>query len=88
MDSANDFDHLQIEVWKFLKRTKGSDVLATKKALLCIICSQFIPRFVRLIPLTSDLKKTAGAFAESAWAGAVYYLLWFMLSGQVSYTCL
>ncbi|GMN36330.1 hypothetical protein TIFTF001_005928 [Ficus carica] len=74
----------QIQVWKFLKRTKGSDVLATKKALLCIICSQFIPRFVRLIPLTSDLKKTAGAFAESAWAGAVYYLLWFMLSGQVT----
>lgn len=75
---------LQIVVMKFLKRSKGSDVLGTKKTLLFIVCLQFIPRFVRLIPLTSDLKKTAGVFAESAWAGAAYYLLWFMLSGQVS----
>ena len=70
-------------VWKFLHRSKGSDVLATKQQLLCVVCSQLIPRFLRLIPLTSELKKTAGSFAESAWAGAVYYLLWFMLSGQV-----
>ncbi|KAL5574461.1 hypothetical protein UlMin_016160 [Ulmus minor] len=74
----------QIIVWKFLQRSKGSDVLATKQELLCIVCLQLIPRFVRMIPLTSELKKTAGAFAESAWAGAAYYLLWFMLSGQVT----
>ncbi|KAF4356030.1 hypothetical protein F8388_026033 [Cannabis sativa] len=74
----------QIVVWKFLQRSKGSDVLTTKQMLLCIVCLQLLPRFFRLIPLTSDLKKTAGAFAESAWAGAAYYLLWFMLSGQVT----
>lgn len=71
-------------VWRFLERENGSDVLATKQALLHIVCFQFIPRFARLVPLTSDLKKSAGAFAESAWAGAAYYLLWFLLSGQVS----
>ncbi|KAM6602374.1 hypothetical protein CsatA_021983 [Cannabis sativa] len=77
-------EDLKIVVWKFLQRSKGSDVLTTKQMLLCIVCLQLLPRFFRLIPLTSDLKKTAGAFAESAWAGAAYYLLWFMLSGQVT----
>lgn len=75
---------MQFVVWIYLKKSSGQDVLATKQALLKIVCFQFFPRFIRLIPLTSDLKKSAGAFAESAWAGAAYYLLWFLLSGQVS----
>lgn len=75
---------LQIAVWKFLHGSKGSDVLPTKQAILHIVITQYIPRFVRFIPLTSELKKTAGAFAEGAWAGAAYYLLWYMLASHVS----
>ncbi|KAG6480228.1 hypothetical protein ZIOFF_063708 [Zingiber officinale] len=44
---------------------------------------QYIPRLFRIIPLTSELKRTAGVFAETAWAGAAYYLLWFMLACHV-----
>ncbi|KAG6791233.1 hypothetical protein POTOM_000345 [Populus tomentosa] len=67
----------QIVVWKYLtNKKKGSEVLATKQALLIIVFSQYIPRFGRFFPLTSDLKKSAGSFAESALAGAAYYLLW------------
>ncbi|XP_065866512.1 putative cyclic nucleotide-gated ion channel 7 [Euphorbia lathyris] len=74
----------QIVVWKYLNYRKiGSEVLATKQALLIIVFLQYIPRFVRFFPLTSDLKKTAGAFAESAWAGAAYYLLWYMLASHI-----
>lgn len=76
--------HLQIVVWRFLHRAKGSDVLGTKQALVIIVFIQYIPRFVRFIPLTSELKKTAGVFAETAWAGAAYYLLWFLLASHVS----
>lgn len=74
----------QIVVWRFLQRSKGSDVLATKQALLFIILLQYIPRFLRMVPLTSELKRTAGVFAETAWAGAAYYLLLFMLASHVS----
>ncbi|CAE5957621.1 unnamed protein product [Arabidopsis arenosa] len=74
----------QIAVWKFLHGSKGSDVLPTKTALLNIVIVQYIPRFVRFIPLTSELKKTAGAFAEGAWAGAAYYLLWYMLASHIT----
>ncbi|KAK7410698.1 hypothetical protein VNO78_01698 [Psophocarpus tetragonolobus] len=73
----------QIVVWRFLQRSKGSDVLATKRALLFIILLQYIPRFFRMVPLTSELKRTAGVFAETAWAGAAYYLLLFMLASHM-----
>lgn len=77
-------------VWRFL-HGRESEVLATKQALLFIVWLQLLPRFVRLLALNSDLKRSAGAFAESAWAGAAYYLLWFMLAAQVSvfiFSCL
>lgn len=71
-------------VARYLDGSKGSDVLGTKKALVVIIILQYIPRFLRFVPLSSDLKKTAGVFAETAWAGAAYYLLWFVLASHVS----
>ncbi|XP_077253881.1 putative cyclic nucleotide-gated ion channel 5 [Tasmannia lanceolata] len=73
----------QIVIWRFLGGSKGSDVLATKNALLFIVLLQYIPRFLRIFPLTSELKRTAGVFAETAWAGAAYYLLWYMLASHI-----
>ncbi|KAH9654390.1 putative cyclic nucleotide-gated ion channel 5 [Citrus sinensis] len=73
----------QIVVWRFLLRSNGSDVLATKQALFFIVLFQYFPRFFRILPLTSELKRTAGVFAETAWAGAAYYLLLYMLASHV-----
>ncbi|XP_058206985.1 probable cyclic nucleotide-gated ion channel 5 isoform X2 [Rhododendron vialii] len=73
----------QIVVFRFLQRSKGSDVLTTKQALLFIVLLQYIPRFVRILPLTSELKRTAGVIAQTAWAGAVYYLLLYMLASHI-----
>ena len=75
---------MQIVVWRFLQRSEGSDVLGTKQALFFIVLLQYIPRFVRILPLTSELKRTAGVFAQTAWVGAVYYLLLYMLASHVS----
>ncbi|XP_020672940.1 probable cyclic nucleotide-gated ion channel 5 isoform X1 [Dendrobium catenatum] len=74
----------QIVVWRFLQRSHGHDVQITKNILLFLIFLQYIPRFLRLFPLTSELKRTAGVFAETAWAGAVYYLLWFLLASHIA----
>nr|XP_010923827.1 probable cyclic nucleotide-gated ion channel 5 [Elaeis guineensis]XP_029120894.1 probable cyclic nucleotide-gated ion channel 5 [Elaeis guineensis] len=73
----------QIIVWKFLNTLTGIDVRTTKDALLFIVMLQLIPRFFRIFPLTSELKRTAGVFAETAWAGAAYYLLWYMLASHI-----
>lgn len=59
-------------------------MLATKQALLFIVLLQYIPRLIRVLPLTSELKRTAGVFAETAWAGAAYYLLLYLLASHVS----
>ena len=75
---------MQIVVWTFIQRGEGSHVLSTKRALMFIVFLQYIPRFFRFVPLTSELKKSAGVFAETAWAGAAYYLLWFLLASHVS----
>ncbi|CAM8941324.1 unnamed protein product [Rhodiola kirilowii] len=75
----------QIVVYKYarLKEMKNVEVYATKQALLVTILLQYIPRFVRFIPLTSEVKKSAGAFVETAWAGAAYYLLWYLLASHI-----
>ncbi|KAL1535884.1 putative cyclic nucleotide-gated ion channel 7 [Salvia divinorum] len=73
----------QVVVWRFLRGAEDYDVLSTKKALVIIVCVQYIPRFARFIPLSSELKKSQGVFAETAWAGAAYYLLWFMLASHI-----
>uniref|UniRef100_M4ETK0 Cyclic nucleotide-binding domain-containing protein n=1 Tax=Brassica campestris TaxID=3711 RepID=M4ETK0_BRACM len=73
----------QITVWRFLYTSKGANVLATKQALRYIVLVQYIPRFVRMYPLSSELKRTAGVFAETAWAGAAYYLLLYMLASHI-----
>nr|GMC71592.1 putative cyclic nucleotide-gated ion channel 8 [Ipomoea batatas] len=74
----------RILVLRFLNGSRGSDVVGTKRALVLLVILQSIPRFFRFLPLTSDLKKTSGVFAETAWLGAAYYMLWFMLASHVS----
>ncbi|XP_050272296.1 probable cyclic nucleotide-gated ion channel 5 isoform X2 [Quercus robur] len=73
----------QIVVWRFLQSSNGPDALATKQALFFIVLLQYFPRFIRILPLTSELKRTAGVFAETAWAGAAYYLLLYMLASHI-----
>ena len=75
---------LQIVVWRYLQSSDGSDVVITKQALFFIVLLQYIPRLLRVLPLTSELKRTAGVFAETAWAGAAYYLMLYMLASHVS----
>ncbi|XP_019158522.1 PREDICTED: putative cyclic nucleotide-gated ion channel 8 [Ipomoea nil] len=73
----------QIVVWRFLNGSRGSSVVGTKQALVVLVNLQSIPRFLRFIPLNSDMKKTSGVFAETAWLGAAYYMLWFMLASHI-----
>nr|GMC68951.1 putative cyclic nucleotide-gated ion channel 8 [Ipomoea batatas] len=73
----------RIVVLRFLNGSRGSDVVGTKRALVLLVILQSIPRFFRFLPLTSDLKKTSGVFAETAWLGAAYYMLWFMLASHI-----
>ncbi|KAJ4813780.1 cyclic nucleotide-gated channel 6 [Rhynchospora pubera] len=72
----------QIMIWRYLNSSVGSKVLTTKRALFLMVVIPFFPRLFRLYPLMTELKSTVGVFIETAWAGAAYYLLWFMLAGH------
>ncbi|KAK7262008.1 hypothetical protein RIF29_28336 [Crotalaria pallida] len=74
----------QIIVWRYLRETRHTEVLATKTALLRIVILQYFPRFVRFIPLASEVNKTAGVFSENALVGASYYLIWYMLGSHIT----
>ncbi|KAE9621279.1 putative IQ motif, EF-hand binding, potassium channel, voltage-dependent, EAG/ELK/ERG [Lupinus albus] len=74
----------QIIVWKYLYKTRRAEVLATKTALLRIVILQYFPRFLRFLPLASEVKKTAGVFSENALLGAMYYLIWYMLASHIT----
>ncbi|GJN23929.1 hypothetical protein PR202_gb11623 [Eleusine coracana subsp. coracana] len=73
----------QVAMWRFLHRSKGEAVMETKDALLVIVIGQYVPRLVRIYPLSTELKRTSGVFAETAYAGAAYYLLWYMLASHI-----
>ncbi|PWA47053.1 cyclic nucleotide gated channel 8 [Artemisia annua] len=74
---------VEIVVWRFLHKSHGSGVMGTKRILLLIVIVQYIPRSFRILPLFSELKKTVGVITETAWAGAAYYLVWFVLAGHI-----
>lgn len=55
-----------------------------KTLLMYIVILQYVPRLVRIIPLYLEVTRTAGIIAETAWAGAAFNLLLYMLASHVS----
>lgn len=50
-----------------------------------IVLLQYVPRLFRIIPLYLEVTKSAGIMTETAWAGAAFNLLLYMLASHVSY---
>jgi cyclic nucleotide gated channel len=73
----------QIQIVKFFLRPKGSDLLPIKTTLFFIVLTQYVPRLVRIYPITTELKPTTGVFAKTAFAGAAFYLLLYMLASHM-----
>ncbi|KAL0290796.1 UNVERIFIED_CONTAM: Cyclic nucleotide-gated ion channel 1 [Sesamum calycinum] len=57
--------------------------LATKDLLKIVVLAQYIPRFLRIYPLSKEVNRTSGLFTEMAWAGAAFNLLLYMLASHV-----
>ncbi|KAL1321730.1 hypothetical protein HN51_066606 [Arachis hypogaea] len=74
----------QIVVWRYLHDPARTKVLATKTQLLNIVILQYFPRFLRFLPLASEISKTAGVFSENTLVGAAYYLTWYMLGSHIT----
>ncbi|KAJ7546825.1 hypothetical protein O6H91_08G056000 [Diphasiastrum complanatum] len=77
----------QFFIWVVIPIMKGTTADNTKNALRLIVLVQYLPRLYRIFPLTSQMVKTTGVVTETAWAGAAYNLLLYMLASHVLGAC-
>lgn len=75
---------LQIVIWLVIPATKKDRADQANNTLALIVLIQYVPRLFLIFPLNRRIIKTTGVVAKTAWAGAAYNLLLYMLASHVS----
>lgn len=75
---------MQIMIWFVIPRTQNKTAAYANHTLSLIVLLQYIPRFIQIFPLNRRITKATGAVAKTAWSGAVYNLILFVLTAHVS----
>ncbi|KAH6836307.1 cyclic nucleotide-gated channel 14 [Perilla frutescens var. hirtella] len=73
----------QIVIWSILPAIRTSHADHTNNAVVLIVLLQYIPRLYLIFPLSSQIIKATGVVTKTAWAGAAYNLLLYMLASHV-----
>lgn len=73
----------QIVIWFIIPAIRSSHADHTNNALVLIVLLQYIPRLYLIFPLSSQIIKATGVVTKTAWAGAAYNLLLYMLASHV-----
>ncbi|KAI4383795.1 hypothetical protein MLD38_009594 [Melastoma candidum] len=77
----------QIIIWIVIPLMRGSTVTNTKDVLRFIVILQYLPRLFLILPLWSQIVQAAGVITQTAWAGAAYNLMLYMLASHVLGAC-
>ncbi|KAJ0704533.1 putative cyclic nucleotide-binding domain, potassium channel, voltage-dependent, EAG/ELK/ERG [Helianthus annuus] len=77
----------QMLIWLIIPSLSGSTMANTKNVLRFIIIFQYLPRLYLIFPLTSQIVEATGLVTETAWAGAAYNLMLYMLASHVLGAC-
>uniref|UniRef100_M1A8R1 Cyclic nucleotide-gated ion channel 15 n=1 Tax=Solanum tuberosum TaxID=4113 RepID=M1A8R1_SOLTU len=72
----------QVLIWAVIPNLRGSTMANTKNVLRFIIIFQYLPRLYLIFPLSSQIVKATGVVTETAWAGAAYNLMLYMLASH------
>ncbi|CAA6659503.1 unnamed protein product [Spirodela intermedia] len=72
----------QIIVWGIIPAVNDSKA-HTNNTLALIVLIQYVPRLFLIFPLNARIVKANGVVAKTAWAGAAYNLLLYMLASHV-----
>lgn len=75
---------LQIVNELIIPATKRNSEDHANNTLSLIVLIQYIPRLFVIFPLNQRIIKSTGFVAKTAWAGAAYNLLLYMLASHVS----
>ncbi|KAK9682975.1 hypothetical protein RND81_10G110300 [Saponaria officinalis] len=73
----------QIVIWFVIPAINLSKSRSTYNALQLIVLIQYIPRVYLIFPLNAEIVKATGVVTKTAWAGAAYNLLLYMLASHV-----
>ncbi|XWS72807.1 hypothetical protein CRYUN_Cryun02cG0072200 [Craigia yunnanensis] len=73
----------QIVIWFIIPAIRSSNADYTTNALVLIVLLQYVPRLYLIFPLSSQIIKATGVVTKTAWAGAAYNLLLYMLASHV-----
>ncbi|XP_057457774.1 protein CNGC15c-like isoform X2 [Lotus japonicus] len=77
----------QVLIWIIIPVLRGSTMANTKNVLRFFIIFQYVPRLYLIFPLSSQIVKATGVVTETAWAGAAYNLMLYMLASHVLGAC-
>ncbi|EXB38679.1 Putative cyclic nucleotide-gated ion channel 15 [Morus notabilis] len=77
----------QVLIWMIIPNLSGSTMTNTKNVLRFILIFQYVPRLFLIFPLSSQIVKATGVVTETAWAGAAYNLILYMLASHVLGAC-
>lgn len=73
----------QVIILVVLPILQGSDVMKAKNTLMLIVICQYVPRLIRIRPLYLQITRSAGIITETAWAGAAFNLVIYILASHV-----
>ncbi|XP_022749449.1 cyclic nucleotide-gated ion channel 17-like isoform X2 [Durio zibethinus] len=73
----------QIVIWFIIPATRSPQTDHYNNALALVVLLQYIPRLYLIFPLSSQIIKATGVVTKTAWAGAAYNLLLYMLASHV-----
>ncbi|KAL5999029.1 Cyclic nucleotide-gated ion channel 1 [Asimina triloba] len=73
----------QFVILIIIPKLKEEAPLNAKRLLQLVVLLQYVPRLVRIIPLYREVTRSAGIITETAWAGAVFNLLLYMLASHI-----
>ncbi|POO03856.1 Voltage dependent potassium channel [Trema orientale] len=73
----------QIVIWFIIPASRSSHSDHTNNALVLIVLFQYVPRLYLIFPLSSQIIKATGVVTKTAWAGAAYNLVLYMLASHV-----
>ncbi|KAH9616102.1 hypothetical protein KSS87_001709 [Heliosperma pusillum] len=73
----------QFVIWCIIPVIELSQSRSTYNALQLIVLIQYVLRVYLIFPLNAEIVKAAGVVTKTAWAGAAYNLLLYMLASHV-----
>ncbi|KAJ4959068.1 hypothetical protein NE237_026179 [Protea cynaroides] len=73
----------QVFIWFIMPALRSSHTDHTNSFLVFIVLIQYIPRLCQIFPMGSEIIKATGVVTRTAWAGAVYNLLLYLIASHV-----